>query len=60
MKKFKDFTDFRLNMSLIPETVALDVMVRINDWIISGGSLEDEYVKRNLRFASKFIGYKGE
>ena len=31
MKKFKDFTDFRLNMSLIPETVALDVMVRIND-----------------------------
>lgn len=60
MKKFKDFTDFRLNMSLIPETVALDVMVRINDWIISGGSLEDEYVKRNLKFASKFIDYKGE
>ena len=60
MKKFKDFTDFRLNMSLIPEAIALDVMTRINDWIISGGSLEDEYVKRNLKFASKFIGYKGE
>ena len=60
MKEFENFTDFRLNMNLIPETVALDVMVRINDWIISGGSLEDEYVKRNLRFASKFIGYKGE
>ena len=60
MKEFENFTDFRLNMNLIPETVALDVMVRINDWIISGGSLEDEYVKRNLKFASKFIGYKGE
>ena len=60
MKEFKNFTDFRLNMNLIPKTIALDVIVRINDWIISGGSLEDEYVKRNLRFASKFIGYKGE
>ena len=60
MKEFNSFTDFRLNMELIPKVVALDVMVRINDWLQSGGSLEDEYVKSNLKFASKFINYKGE
>ena len=54
MKEFKNFTDFRFNMHLIPEVVALDVMVRINDWLISGGSLEDEYVKKQLKYASQF------
>ena len=39
----------------MPEVVALDVMVRIQDWIMSGGTLEDEYIKQQLRFASKFI-----
>jgi hypothetical protein len=47
-------------MYLIPEIVALDVITRINDWIMSGGSLEDEYVKKQLEFASQFINYKGE
>ena len=60
MKEFKTFIEFRYNMYLIPEIVALDVITRINDWVISGGSLEDEYVKKQLKFASKFIGYKGE
>jgi hypothetical protein len=60
MKEFKSFIDFRYNMYLIPEIVALDVWTRINDWIISGGSFEDEYVKKQLKFASQFINYKGE
>jgi len=55
MKKFNSFSDFRFNMHLVPEIVALDVLTRINDWLISGGSLEDEYVKVNLDFASQFI-----
>ena len=55
MKEFKSFADFRYNLHLVPEVVALDVMVRIQDWIMSGGSLEDEYIKQQLRFASKFI-----
>lgn len=55
MKKFNSFSDFRFNMHLVPEIVALDVMVRINDWLMSGGSLEDEYVKKQLDFASQFI-----
>ena len=60
MKSFKNFTEFRLNMNLIPEIVALDVITRIYDWLETGGSLEDEYVKNNLKYASQFIGYKGE
>ena len=55
MKEFKSFADFRYNLHLVPEVVALDVMVRIQDWIMSGGSLEDDYVKQQLKFASKFI-----
>ena len=60
MKEFKSFIEFRYNMYLIPEIVALDVLTRINDWIMSGGSLEDEYVKKQLEFASQFINHKGE
>ena len=60
MKEFKTFMDFRMNIDLIPTTVALDVMTRINDWLISDGNIEDEYIKRQLQYASQFIGYKGE
>ena len=60
MKEFKSFTDFRINMQLIPEVVALDTLVRINDWLLSGGQLEDSYIKQQLKFASQFIGYEGE
>ena len=60
MKEFKSFIEFRYNMYLIPEIVALDILTRINDWVMSGGSLEDEYIKVQLKFASQFINYKGE
>lgn len=54
-KSFKDFSDFRYNMHLVPEIVALDTLVRIQDWMLSGGSLEDEYVKTKLKYASQFL-----
>ena len=55
MREFKDFTDFRYNIDLVTEAVALDVMIRINDWVLSGGQLDDSYIKQQLKFASKFI-----
>ena len=55
MKEFKTFMDFRHNIDLVPEAVALDVMIRINDWITSGGQLDDSYIKQQLKFASQFI-----
>ena len=60
MKEFNSFIELRCNIDLIPVTVALDVMTRINDWLLSGGQLEDSYIKQQLKFASQFIGYKGE
>ena len=58
MKEFKTFMDFRMNIDLIPTTVALDVMTRINDWLISDGNIEDKYIKRQLQYASQFIEVK--
>ena len=58
MKEFKTFMDFRMNIDLIPTTVALDVMTRINDWLISDGNIEDEYIKRQLQYVSQFIEVK--
>lgn len=55
MKEFNSFADFRFNMHLIPDEVAFDIIVRITDWIVSGGTLDDEYVKRQLNYASQFI-----
>ena len=56
MKEFKTFAEFRLNIDLIPNTVAIDVMKRINDWLSSGGKEEDPYIQKQLKFASYFIG----
>lgn len=55
MKEFKTFNDLKYNIHLIPEAVALDVMMRINDWILSGGNLNDSYISNQLQYASKFI-----
>ena len=53
--EFKSYDELRLNIDLIPNTVALDVITRICDWIVSGGKLDDNYVKTQLKYASNFI-----
>ena len=58
MKEFKTFTEFRFNMDLVPVAVAFDVVVRVNDWLLSGGNIEDEYIKRQLQYVSQFIEVK--
>ena len=55
MKEFKTLKDLFNNLELIPEIVGLDVMVRIQDWMMSGGNEEDAYIQRQLKFASQFI-----
>ena len=44
-----------MNLYLIPTYVALDVLLRINDWVVSGGKIEDEYVQNQIKYANKFI-----
>ena len=60
MKEFKTLKELFNNLELIPEIVGLDVMVRIQDWMMSGGKEEDAYIQRQLKFASQFISHKGE
>ena len=60
MKEFKTLKDLFNNLDLIPEIVGLDVMVRIQDWMMSGVKEEDQYIQKQLKFASKFINHKGE
>ena len=60
MKEFKTLKELFNNIELIPEIVGLDVMVRIQDWMMSGGKEEDAYIQRQLKFASQFIENKGE
>ena len=55
MNEFKNYSELRFNLDLIPAGVALDVMSRITDWLVSGGNIDDNYIKTQLEFASKFI-----
>ena len=55
MNEFKNYSELRFNLELLPTHIALDVMARISDWLVSGGTVEDEYIKRQLEYASKFI-----
>ena len=47
---FKD-----LDFSKIPEVVVVDILQRIFDWVESGGSIDDDYIKRQIEYAKRFI-----
>lgn len=56
MKEFRNVLDLTCNLHLIPEQVAIDVLKRIVDWLSSlEATIEDEYIKSQLKYASKFI-----
>lgn len=40
------------NLKVPPEVLA-DVKSRIADWLASGGTLEDEYIKRQIEYLKK-------
>ena len=60
MKEFKTLKDLFNNLDLIPEIVGLDVMVRIQDWMMSGVKEEEQYIQKQLKFDIQFISHKGE
>ena len=55
MNELKIYHEFRSNIHILPTYVALDVLLRINDWVVSGGKIEDEYVQNQIKYANKFI-----
>ena len=55
-QSFENIIDLSCNLHLIPSYVAADVMKRILDWVtIEGHTETDEYVLRQLRYASLFL-----
>lgn len=40
---------------LLPHVVLVDIDKRIGDWLASGGSIEDGYIKQQFRYAEKVI-----
>ncbi|MEG1312484.1 MAG: hypothetical protein RSD47_10830 [Romboutsia sp.] len=43
--------DLTLNIHRIPAPILIDSMKRIIDWTSSNGSYEDEYVKKQIKYA---------
>ena len=55
-QSFENIIDLSCNLHLIPSYVAADVVKRILDWVTVEGHTEtDEYVLRQLRYASLFL-----
>ena len=55
-QSFENIIDLSCNLHLIHSYVAADVMKRILDWVTVEGHTEtDEYVLRQLRYASLFL-----
>lgn len=56
MKEFKTVMELNCNLHLLPSNVAIDVLKRIVDWFNSNNTTaEDDYIKRQLKYASMFI-----
>ena len=52
---FKNYEEFTTQLHLIPTEIALDVVTRICDWLVSGGNLNDNYIKTQLKYAYNCI-----
>lgn len=53
--KINSIKDLKNNEHLIPKVILDDIYKRINDWLGSGGSNEDEYIKNQFRVAERVI-----
>lgn len=42
----------------LPNDVVADIQSRIGDWIVSGGSYEDDYIKQQFRYAERVLNTK--
>lgn len=56
MKEFKTVIELTCNLHVLPSNVAIDVLKRIVDRLNNTNTtVEDDYIKRQLKYASMFI-----
>ena len=55
----EEFNEAVLKYS-IPAEILLDIKGRIGDWLLSGGSFDDPYIKQQYRFIENYINLKYE
>lgn len=60
MVKINSIKELTKHSDKLPEEVILDIKHRIGDWIVSGGSYEDDYIKQQFRYAERVINSKEE
>ena len=54
----KTMSDLNENLKHLPTAALQDIDKRITDWLASGGSEDDAYIKQQFRYAEKVINYK--
>lgn len=42
----------------VPEYVLNDINKRITDWLASGGTMEDDYIKQQYRYVERYLNSK--
>lgn len=42
----------------VPESILNDINKRITDWLASGGTMEDNYIKQQYRFVERYLNSK--
>lgn len=53
--KINNMNDLNDNLEYLSTAVIMDINTRITDWMSSGGSLEDGYIKQQFRYAENII-----
>lgn len=55
MTKVSSISDLIGLSDKIPVEALEDIYKRIADWLASGGNIEDEYIKQQLRYAERLV-----
>ncbi|WP_054198881.1 DUF6877 family protein [Clostridium baratii] len=58
MIKINSMEDLIKYSKELPNDVVVDIQSRIGDWIVSGGSYEDDYIKQQFRYAERVLNTK--
>lgn len=56
--KIETLNDLNKYTDYLPTAVVEDINKRVTDWLCSGGSVKDPYIKQQLRFAESVLNVK--